>query len=29
MFIILKIKYMNGEFSSIGKIQRLNQEDKE
>ena len=24
MFILLKIKYNNGEYSSIGKVQRIN-----
>ena len=28
MFILFKIKYINGEFSSIGKVQRLNKNDK-
>jgi hypothetical protein len=28
MFILLKIKYVNGEFATIGKLQRLSQEDK-
>lgn len=28
LFILFKIKYINGEFSSIGKIQRINKADK-
>lgn len=28
MFILFKIKYNNGEFSSIGKVQRINKNDK-
>jgi hypothetical protein len=28
MYILFKIKYINGEFSSIGKVQRLNLADK-
>ena len=28
LFILFKIKYINGEFSSIGKVQRINQADK-
>nr|YP_009487294.1 hypothetical protein [Russula lepida]AWB36196.1 hypothetical protein [Russula lepida] len=28
MFILFKIKYNNGEFSSIGKVQRINKTDK-
>uniref|UniRef100_UPI0031F3CDA6 hypothetical protein n=1 Tax=Russula emetica TaxID=152958 RepID=UPI0031F3CDA6 len=27
MFILMKIKYNNGEFSSIGKVQRINKSD--
>jgi len=29
MFILFKIKYVNGEFASIGKLQRLNIKDKD
>jgi hypothetical protein len=28
MFILFKIKYISGENLSIGKLQRLNKEDK-
>lgn len=28
MFILFKIKYVNNEFSTIGKLQRLNSNDK-
>src|SRR6266850_1508542 len=28
MFILFKVKYINNEFASIGKIQRLNKSDK-
>ena len=29
MFILFKVKYINNEFASIGKIQRLNKSDKD
>ena len=29
MFILLKIKYVNGEFATIGKLQRINKSDKD
>ena len=29
LFILLKIKYLNNEFATIGNLQRLNKEDKE
>jgi len=28
MFILFKIKYINGEFSTIGRLQRINKLDK-
>jgi hypothetical protein len=29
MFILFKIKYINGEFATIGKLQRLSKNDKD
>ena len=29
MFILFKIKYVNGEFATIGSLQRLSQNDKD
>lgn len=28
MFILFKIKYTDGQFASIGKVQRINKSDK-
>jgi hypothetical protein len=29
MFILFKIKYINNEFATIGKIQRINKNNKD